>query len=157
MASELQEDSTERALRKRTSLITGKREVDRDISWDTLFDEFERAKKAGGTHDSTLRSYKHDFATWKKFCEKEGISSPCLAKTRHVEEFLLEQLEAELSIHTRRNRGILLQSVLKFAHKRHYIASERMYGFEVVKAEDVDVYTPTLQEVKIIYDAIEHY
>lgn len=77
-----------------------------------------------------------------------------MVKTRDVEDYLLEQKQQGKAIASRRNRAIILQQLLKYAHKNGLLASERLYGYKIVKAEPVDVYVPTLQEVRIVYDTI---
>ncbi len=143
-----------RTLKKRRSLITGLGAGERDVDWQTLIDEFLRAREAGGIRDSTLRSYKYDLVPWHKYCEAKGLPFVRLAKTRDVEGYLLQQKQEGKAISSRRNRAVVLQQLLKYAHRCKYIASERLYGYEIVKAEPLNVYVPTLQEVRIVYDAI---
>ena len=160
MALELEaqsETKTPRTLKKRTSLISGSARGDRDIDWQTLIDDFLRSKEASGLRNSTLTSYRHDLAVWRRFCAAHAIPLVGLVKTRDVETYLLEQKMECKAIATRRNRGIVLQQLLKFAHQRKYLASERMYGFEIVKAEPFDVYVPTLPQVRVIFDSIDRY
>ena len=83
-----------------------------------------RSLITGATRDSTLKSYKYDLTPWINFCEAHALSMVCMIKTRDVEDHLLEQKTEGKAIASRRNRGIILQQLLNFAHQRKYIASE---------------------------------
>lgn len=156
MASE-SELPKHRLLKKRGSLITGASRGDRDIDWQTLITEFLSSKEASGIRDSTRRSYKYDLVPWQKFCAAHALPFVGMVKTRDVEDYLLEQKQEGMSISSRRNRGIILQQLLKFGHRRGYLASERLYGYEIVKAEVPDVYVPSLGEVRVIFDTIDQH
>lgn len=144
-----------RTLKKRASLITGRRDLDRSVTWETCRTEFLREKEVEGTRDSTLRAYKYDLVPWEKYCAMHNIPFVILVKTTHVENFLLTQKLEGKSISSRRNRAIVLQQMLKFAHRKGYVKSERLYGYKIVKAEVGEVYVPKLDEIRIIFDAIE--
>ena len=98
-------------LRKGRSLIAGVSRVDRDIGWQTLIDQFLKSKEAGGTRDSTIRSYKYDLAPWQRYCDAHSLACVFMIKTRDVENYLLEQKQQGKAIASRRNRGIILQQL----------------------------------------------
>ena len=143
-----------RTLVKRASLVS--RKSDSDL--ESVAARFLNHKSATGTRDRTLKSYGYDLVPFVIHCRLHGIVNIAAVKTIHVEQYLSAQKDAGFATSTRRNRGVVLQALLKYAHREGYIASERLYDWKVVKAERADVYVPSLEQVGVIFEAVhEHW
>ena len=113
--------------------------------------------RAEGTRDTSVISYQANLRVWEQWCAAKGVELLADVTTALCTEFLREQRAAKLSDRTVRNRAIVIRAALKFAHREGYIKSQRLYGYEIPKAQRPSVYMASLQEAGVILSSIEQH
>lgn len=130
----------------------------RDCSVPQAHQEYLQVRRAEGLRDSTLRMYAGTLDLWERWCASQDVTLTGQITTKHAEEYLLSLQKAKLSERTIRNRAIVIKGSLKFAFKRGYLPSERLYGWKIPRMGRASVYMPSLAEVGVILAAIpEHW
>lgn len=125
-----------------------------DVSLVQMHEEYLRSRRVENVRDSTIVMYDGALRPWAAWCVSRGITLVGQILTRHAEEYLLSLMARGLSERTVRNRAVVIKSALKFAHKRGYLTSERMYDWKIPKMERASVYMPEIAEVGAILAAI---
>jgi len=128
-----------------------------EVPLSRLHEEFKAHKKAEGVRCTTLRAYEYDLNSWSKWCETKGVTRVDQVTTPLVEEFIGAEISRGLSTSSVRNKALAIRGTLKLAHKRGYIASERLYGYKLPRLVVASVYMPDIREVRIIFNAIEEH
>ena len=98
-----------------------------EVTLDRMHEEYLHARRVENVRHSTLAMYRGALRPWAAWCAAQGVTRVGQVLTRHAEEYLLSLMERGLSERTVRNRAVVIKSALKFAHRRGYLASERLY------------------------------